>query len=336
MRPAGLPYCRPPEKGPEKPGARLRKDGSPSVKGSLQIGTAFGIPIRIHWTFLLMAYVMLLLALEPLKGLLFFALAFGCVLLHELGHSLVAKSFGIRVLDITFWPLGGLARMSEIPESPRIEGLISIAGPAVNFALMGLGIALALVMGVLGWPGREFVLVFAAVNLFQGAFNLLPAFPMDGGRLLRSFLARKRDWLSATEVAVRVGRVIATLLFVGSLAAMLYWREWICVLPLVAGFVWVAGARELVGVRLRHGANPFGGAAGGPWRPAESSAAPTSGASEPPSDPQDPQGARRPTSFEAPPLAGAGPQGGAGFSEETLRRLERFPGRLRPPPEEPH
>jgi len=309
------------------------------VKGSLQIGSAFGIPIRIHWTFLLMAYVMLLLALEPLKGLLFFALAFGCVLLHELGHSLVAKSFGIRVLDITFWPLGGLARMSEIPESPRIEGLISIAGPAVNFALMGLGIALALVMGVLGWPGREFVLVFAAVNLFQGAFNLLPAFPMDGGRLLRSFLARKRDWLSATELAVRVGRVIATLLFVGSLAAMLYWRELICVLPLVAGFVWVAGARELVGVRLRHGANPFGGAAG-PWRPAESSAAPASGAPEPTPDPG---GARRPTSLEAPPLTdgragrggGAGGGGGGGFSEETLRRLERFPGRLRPPPEEP-
>ena len=110
------------------------------MNGSLKIGTAFGIPIRIHWTFAILPTVMVALGTPFAAAVLLLIVLFGCVFLHELGHSLVARGFGIRVLDISFWPLGGMARMSEIPESPKIEGLVAIAGPAVNFALAGLGV----------------------------------------------------------------------------------------------------------------------------------------------------------------------------------------------------
>jgi stage IV sporulation protein FB len=289
------------------------------VLGAIKLGNAFGIPVRIHWTFMALPILLLGAGWRPLQALLLLLVLFGCVLLHELGHSLMARGFGIRVLDITFWPLGGIARMNEIPESPRIEGLVAIAGPAVNFALCGLSALVVLVQSALPLPGAELVWAFLGLNLIQGGSNLLPAFPMDGGRLLRAFLARRRTWLEATEIAVKVSRVLATLLFLGSIAVMILSPSSVCLMPLIAVFLWLAGTRELLSVRLRHGAAPFGGA----WPQAGS------GGSPPAAEPEEPGSARRPLTWEG--LPG---RPGQGFSDDLLRRIESYRGRLRRPPPE--
>jgi Zn-dependent protease len=220
------------------------------VNGSIKIGSILGITLRLHVLLLVMFGVLVFVFQEPPLVLL---VLFGCVLLHELGHSLVALAFGIRVVDITLWPLGGMARMTQIPESTRIEGLIAIAGPAVNFLLALLGF-------VLGMPwdpasGSELLAWFVGLNLVMGLFNLLPAFPMDGGRLLRAFLGWRGNWLAATESAVRIGRWFALLLGVLGLTGIpwvpaLAESNW--VLPLIALFIWISGSQELAAVRARH------------------------------------------------------------------------------------
>ena len=217
------------------------------------MGSLFGIPIRLHWTFLVLLYLLVSLG-SPWAILALF----GSVLLHELGHSLVARRFGIRVIDITFWPLGGMARMNEIPEVPRIEGLVAIAGPAVNYVLAAISTTLAIGLGALGIEGSAVLVQFTVVNLLLGTFNLIPAFPMDGGRILRAWFARTTDWVTATQQAVMVGRVFAALMFFGPILLMFVMPQ-ICAMPLIAVFVWVAGGRELMAVRMRHGLNPFGG-----------------------------------------------------------------------------
>lgn len=284
--------------------------------GSFPIGRLFGITVRLHALFVLM--LVLVLLLWPRLALAL-PILFGCVLLHELGHGLVAQRFGIRVLDITLWPLGGMARMSTIPEDPRIEASIAIAGPAVNFALA----ALALPFLFLAGPLAPLVQFFLAVNLLMGLFNLLPAFPMDGGRLLRAFLGRRRDWVAATEIAVRVGRAFA-------LAMLLAW-PWLHfnpVLPLIALFLWFTGGQELSGVRLRHGLVPFA-PYGDRTRPGPL-LGPLFGFGPPPGAFRERPG----TGFRADPSpaprgAGESPgTGGQGFSAEEIERLERFPGRL--------
>lgn len=207
-------------------------------------------------------------------------LMFTCVLLHELGHSLVARRFGIRVYDITLWPLGGMARMDHIPEKPKVEAAVAIAGPAVNFVLAVIG-ALAVGLGVLwqtahgdwrsvfregepGHLGTTFGVLFVVYNLVLGTFNLLPAFPMDGGRVLRAVLGRFHDWVRATEIAVRVGRWIAFAMF--AFGIWLWIRGGfdggVFSLLAIALFIGWAGARELWAVRLRHGQFPFGNLGG--------------------------------------------------------------------------
>ena len=292
--------------------------------GSIKIGNAFGIPVRIHVTFLLLVWALFLFTTNPLKALGLMAVVFGCVLLHELGHSLVARGFGLRVADITLWPLGGMARMSEIPEVPRIEALIAIAGPAVNFALAGLAVIGLSAGSVLGTRAalEDFLLFFLVANVMQGGFNLLPAFPMDGGRLLRAFLARKRDWLSATETAVRVGRVLALVFFLGSLFALLRGQGF-CMLPLIALFVWFEGKRELWSVRVRHGVAPFGPGVRFAWSSGEPGASQTGSSAAPPEDEAEPGEARRPHTWLQ-RLSRSG-----GFSEEEIRRLESHRGPLR-------
>ncbi len=173
-------------------------------------------------------------------------LLFTFVLLHELGHSLVAQAHGIRVYDIVLWPLGGLARLARIPEDPKLEFKIAVGGPLVNFLIV------LLVLPFFFWSGREIrfdparfvdwsLLDYALyVNLLMGAFNLIPAFPLDGGRVLRALLARQVDWLAATRAAVHVGRCFA---LVGGLAALASPASWSVVL--IAAFVWVAGSQEL-------------------------------------------------------------------------------------------
>lgn len=308
---------------------------------SFKIGNVFGIPVRIHATFLLLLYGVGLLSDNPFQALVWLVVSFTCVLLHELGHSLVARAFGLHVEDITLWPLGGMARMSQIPENSRIEALIAIAGPAVNFLLAGgalLALTFSWAAGIAGESAQNYLLFFVLANLVQGGFNLLPAFPMDGGRLLRALLGRKGDWVRATELAVRVGRWIAGLMFVGSLVLLFAWPRSFCLLPLLSVFVWIAGARELLAVRLRHGQSPFGGVFPGGFRPAEATGAgpapsapstPSTPSSPPPPGAEPAQGARRPNAWRREDVV---PE--RGFSEDAIRRMERFRGPLRPPPPE--
>ncbi len=179
-----------------------------------------GIQLSVHVSFLiLLAYV----AWEgwsaaSWRGALWmicymFAL-FACVTLHELGHAVAARRFGVRVPRILLLPIGGMAEMDSIPRRPRHEIIIALAGPAVNYLIIGL--LMIFVRFPSGWNPVHFSLTFAEmlrhlvlVNLIMGVFNLLPAFPMDGGRVLRALLAMRTSYLRATQVAAGIGKIVA-------------------------------------------------------------------------------------------------------------------------------
>lgn len=184
------------------------------MRMSWKLGRVAGIDLYIHSTFLLLFLFTDVLTAGPLL-----VLVFGCVLLHELGHALMARRFGIETADITLYPIGGVARLNRIPKSPGAEFLIALAGPAVNFvivlvllaleiAVYGLG-ASPLFGGLLGW--------LMVVNLILGLFNLIPAFPMDGGRVLRAALSGWLGRVRATSVAATIGRTLALLFGIYSL-----------------------------------------------------------------------------------------------------------------------
>ncbi len=155
-----------------------------------------------------------------LLGLLAALGLFVSVLLHELGHTLVARRYGYEVSSIRLWVFGGVARMVAVPESPREELAIALAGPAVSVAL-GLAVAALVAPAAALAPAVGFLAGYLALtNVSLAAFNLLPAFPMDGGRVLRALLARRRSFLNATETAARVGRALAAVLAVAGLLSL--------------------------------------------------------------------------------------------------------------------
>lgn len=229
--------------------------------GSIQIGSILGITIRVHG--LLLALAAFFCIDRGLAGALGFALLFLVVLLHELGHSIVAQRLGIRVVDITLWPLGGMARMSEVPESSKVEGWIAVAGPVFNFVLAALSWGALLVLDAAGsgeGVAAGAVRLFLDFNLALGVFNLVPAFPNDGGRILRSLLALSRDWLAATELAVRVGNVVAFGCVIAGCVLAFSALPFLGLglsLILVGAFLWITGRQELAAVRARHGVSPF-------------------------------------------------------------------------------
>jgi len=215
---------------------------------SWRVGSAFGIGIYVHATFLLLpAWVFLSNlgggSLQTALYLVAFVVAvFGCIVLHELGHALMARRFGIPTLDITLYPIGGVARLQRMSEKPAEEFWIAVAGPAVNFVIAGM---LAVVM-LLSEPVPFFTHLLIA-NAFLGLFNLLPAFPMDGGRVLRAILASRLGRLRATEIAASVGAWMAILFaLVGVVNGHLG-------LLLLALFVWLMGQQELAAVRAAAG-----------------------------------------------------------------------------------
>lgn len=167
--------------------------------GSFRIGTLFGVPINLKVSFLVLLGV-ILLTYRSLEGVLLLLLTFGMVLLHELGHALVARRLHVPIVSIDFHFFGGAARMARPPRSARHEVLIAAAGPAVSFALALLALLLWLATGL----GLLRYLLW--VNLLLGAFNLLPALPMDGGRILRAALCGRMGYLPATRLAVRIAR----------------------------------------------------------------------------------------------------------------------------------
>ena len=195
---------------------------------SLNIGKVFGTVVRIHLTFLL--FLAWIFAASYSEGgtasawssLLFMLLLFLCVLLHEFGHIFTARAFGVPTPYVTLLPIGGVAQLERIPEEPGQEFLIAIAGPLVNVVitilLVVIGGASLNSNAAAGLDNTHFSLIdrLAAVNLFLALFNMIPAFPMDGGRVLRALLASRMGYVRATEVAAAIGQFVAFALgFIG-------------------------------------------------------------------------------------------------------------------------
>jgi Zn-dependent protease len=176
---------------------------------SWKLGRVAGIDVYLHPTFLLV-----LIPGISFGGPLTILCVFGCVLLHEFGHALMARRFGIETEDITLYPIGGVARLRRMPRAPGAELLIALAGPAVNFAIVGALLVLSL-LGVDAFvadPTVEFLRnKLLIVNLVLGLFNLIPAFPMDGGRVLRALLGGWLGRAQATTIAATIGRILAVL-----------------------------------------------------------------------------------------------------------------------------
>lgn len=238
---------------------------------AFRVGSILGITIRVHVIFLALFALLfgqLVWTAGLATGLVFatrFIMAFGFVLLHEVGHSLAAQAQGIRVYDIVLWPLGGLARLERLPEKPAAEFRIAIAGPAVNFLLVLLFAPLHYVAGgdVLLDQGQLTPASLAAdavyFNLLMGTFNLIPAFPLDGGRVFRALLARQIPYLAATRAAVHVGRSFALVAGLAALTSPAY-----AGIVFISVFVWIAGGQELrlAEEREERGRAAWGAAAG--------------------------------------------------------------------------
>jgi Zn-dependent protease len=230
--------------------------------GAFKIGRLSGIDVKVHWTFFLLLAFFAFIGYRA-SGSLLGALAptvtivalFLCVLLHEFGHSMVAQRFGIRIQSITLLPIGGVSNMETLPEKPADEVKITIAGPLVNvvLALIFFGVALLLGAGPLmpsdlftsiGSVGK-FFFYLGYLNVVLAVFNLLPAFPMDGGRILRGLLASRLGALRATEISSIVGQVFAVAFFlIGLLSGNL-------LLALVAVFIFFGASGESQMVRQR-------------------------------------------------------------------------------------
>jgi Zn-dependent protease len=201
------------------------------MSNGLTIGRLAGIPIRLRLSFLLLL-ALVAIAAGGLGGVFLVLLTFASVVAHEMGHALVARQLDVRIAAIDLHFLGGAALMVDPPRRARDEIAIALAGPMVSLALAGLGFGLGAATGVtllahLGW-----------VNLILGVFNLIPALPMDGGRVLRAALAGRQGYARATETAVKVSRVFAVVFVVAALA--LGHLQ----LALIAGLVWLMASAE--------------------------------------------------------------------------------------------
>jgi stage IV sporulation protein FB len=223
---------------------------------SLVLGSIAGTKVRLHWSFVVFlawlgaAFLLAGGAGAAISGLALVIAVFACVVAHEFGHIAMARRFGFASPDVTLLPIGGVARFRTMPERPGEELAVALAGPAVNVAITGL---LVLVVGITpGAPSLasvgpgDILPALAAINLFLALFNLVPAFPMDGGRVLRALLAMRLDRERATRLAAQVGQSIA----VGFGLLGLFGGN--PILVLVALFVYFAASAEAQDVQLHH------------------------------------------------------------------------------------
>lgn len=228
-----------------------------------KIGDIAGIGVYLHWSFWILPALILFSTLSSGGGWLtallsvaFIFAVFGCVVLHEVGHALMARRYGIGTRDITLYPIGGVATLQRMSTRPSQELAIALAGPAVNVLIAGVLFLLVALAGIvpqgslLSLAGGSFLVSLMWVNVALVLFNLLPAFPMDGGRVLRAFLAMQLPHLKATTIAARTGQAVAVVLaligiFTGGL------------LLFVALFVFLAAQAELTMARRQSiGWNP--------------------------------------------------------------------------------
>ncbi|RLI87494.1 MAG: hypothetical protein DRO76_02245 [Candidatus Altiarchaeales archaeon] len=251
------------------------------MQSSYRIFRLFGISVELHITFIIVFFLFLfgasLYGLAEYRGFIglmygtfygikvfsLFLLLFGTVLIHEFAHSIVALRNGIKVPKITLTPIGGAANI-DVPEDPKLEFKVSIAGPLTNFVLLFLSLTILLIF----WPNflltinffdyfyldkifedilfvPNIFVIIVAINLILGAFNLIPAFPMDGGRVLRSILALWIDYVEATKIAVQISQILAILMFIAGL-------RFGFILILIAFFILMAGPSEFRIVRMKH------------------------------------------------------------------------------------
>ena len=230
--------------------------------GSFTIGRAFGIDVKVHWTFFLLLAFFGFTAYQNSGSLLSAVVTVGiivalfvCVLLHEFGHALMAQRLGIETADITLLPIGGLARLKSLPERPWDEVKIAIAGPLVNVVLAPIFFAIALLVGgslttppniLQGVQSAGQVFAYLGyINVALVLFNLIPAFPMDGGRVLRGLLATRLGQVRATDISAAVGQFFAAAFFLlGLLSGNL-------LLALIAVFIFFGATGEAQMVRQR-------------------------------------------------------------------------------------
>lgn len=226
------------------------------MKWSIKLGRYLGIDVYLHVTFLLfLAFIgsSLLMAGgslgQALDGVLFFVAVFGCVLLHEYGHALAARRYGIRTRDITLLPIGGVARLERMPDRPMQELWVALAGPAVNVGILAVLLVWMLVRGE-GWGRLDLDLTqgslttrLLVVNGMLVVFNMIPAFPMDGGRVLRAMLALRMDYARATQIAATLGQGIALVFAFFGLMGLLGGMG-NPMLLFIALFVWIGASQE--------------------------------------------------------------------------------------------
>jgi Zn-dependent protease len=205
---------------------------------SLKLGRWFGIEVNLHVTFLLLIGFLAVTGFAATRnagavvGNIGFLLAlFLCVLLHEFGHALAARRYGIPTRDITLLPIGGVARLERMPTDPKQELVVALAGPAVNVVIALILLPIVAVSNV------AFFERLFTTNLFLVAFNMIPAFPMDGGRVLRAGLALKMDYAKATSTAATIGQGFAVVFGIVGLFTNPF-------LILIAVFVWFGAAGE--------------------------------------------------------------------------------------------
>lgn len=203
---------------------------------TFRLGTFLGFPVDIKPSFLLLL-ALVLIGFGGLHGVALMVLIFASVVLHELGHAVAARKVGVTVSGIDLGFLGGAAKMQTLPKRAQDEVFIAAAGPAVSLALGGLGLALGAATHVwlFGWLGWA--------NLIIAAFNLIPALPMDGGRILRALLTRKMDYVKATDTAVTISRGVAIAFAVIGIMGPYQ-------LLLLAPFLWMMGTRERMIARM--------------------------------------------------------------------------------------
>lgn len=232
------------------------------MRQSLTIARVAGIPVKLHWTIILLLCFAIGLVLRESGSLFqtvfflsFFFLLFGCVLLHEFGHALMAKRYGISTKDIILSPIGGLARLEFIPNIAIQEFLIAIAGPAVNVIIAAISAILMFALGtefqmdietLVANPEPQGLLQFLFwMNITLFSFNLIPAFPMDGGRILRSLLSMRIGFNKATRVATAIGKILAVVIFVYAIFTQQF------ILSFISAFVFITAHQEFLNLKTK-------------------------------------------------------------------------------------
>ncbi len=220
------------------------------MKWQWKLGNFAGIDVYVHATFLLLIgwvgyshWLENQLWSEVFSGILFILALFACVVLHEYGHALTARKYGIKTRDITLYPIGGVARLERMPEKPVEELWVALMGPAVNVVIAAalftfLYLTNSLVpLSDLTVASGSFLERLMMINISLVLFNLIPAFPMDGGRVLRAFLAMRMDYVRATQIAATIGQGMALLFGLVGLfgnASLLF----------IAFFIWIGASQE--------------------------------------------------------------------------------------------